>query len=78
MPAASMVLYTCIFPYRRRPPPLPPPPLLFVCEDMAGDAGRVRKELAECARDTESGVTAKPKGDSLASLEGTILGPEVR
>ncbi|CAN0488952.1 unnamed protein product [Hapterophycus canaliculatus] len=45
---------------------------------MAGDAGRIRKELAECARDTESGVTAVPKGDSLASLEGTILGPEVR
>ncbi|CAM9380240.1 unnamed protein product [Scytosiphon promiscuus] len=43
---------------------------------MAGDAGRIRKELAECARDTDSGVTAVPKGDSLASLEGTILGPE--
>lgn len=45
---------------------------------MAGDAGRVRKELAECARDTNSGVTATPKGDSLTDLEGTILGPEVR
>ncbi|CAN0271812.1 unnamed protein product [Ectocarpus sp. 4 AP-2014] len=43
--------------------------------EMAGDAGRIRKELAECARDTDSGVTAVPKGDSLASLEGTILGP---
>lgn len=40
-----------------------------------GDAGRIRKELAECSRDTDSGVTAKPKGDSLAKLEGTILGP---
>ncbi len=46
--------------------------------EMAGDAGRVRKELAECARDSESGVTATPKGDSLSCLEGTILGPEVR
>lgn len=43
---------------------------------MAGDAGRIRKELAECARDTQSGVTAKPKGDSLSRLQGTIIGPE--
>lgn len=42
----------------------------------AGDAGRIRKELAECSRDKDSGVTATPKGDSLANLEGTILGPE--
>lgn len=43
---------------------------------MAGDAGRIRKELAECAKDSNSGVTATPKGDSLAHLEGTILGPQ--
>ncbi|CAN0543776.1 unnamed protein product, partial [Laminaria digitata] len=43
---------------------------------MAGDAGRVRKELAECARDTNSGVTAVPKGSSMSELEGTVLGPE--
>lgn len=53
---------------------------LSICSfrEMAGDAGRIRKELAECARDTDSGVTATPKGDSLSSLEGTILGPAVR
>ena len=45
---------------------------------MAGDASRVRKELAECARDTNSGVTAVPKGSSMSELEGTVLGPEVR
>lgn len=54
-------------------PVIPPQP---VATEMAGDAGRVRKELAECARDTDSGVTATPKGDSLSHLEGTILGPE--
>lgn len=51
---------------------------VLVDKEMAGDAGRIRKELAECARDTDSGVTAVPKGDSLARLEGTILGPVVR
>ncbi|CAM9678302.1 unnamed protein product, partial [Discosporangium mesarthrocarpum] len=43
---------------------------------MASDANRVRKELAECARDKNSGVTAFPVGDSLTKLEGTIIGPE--
>mmetsp|Transcript_36404 Transcript_36404/g.48038 ORF Transcript_36404/g.48038 Transcript_36404/m.48038 type:complete len:196 (+) Transcript_36404:44-631(+) len=37
---------------------------------------RVRKELAECDRDTTSGVGAAPKGDSLTELTGTITGPD--
>lgn len=56
---------------------VPPVPKSMIPADMAGsDAGRVRKELAECAKDTNSGVTATPKGDSLTHLEGTILGPQ--
>lgn len=42
----------------------------------AGEAGRIRKELAECSRDTDSGVTATPKGESLVNLQGTIVGPQ--
>jgi len=46
---------------------------------------RVTKELADCARDTKSGVTAVPlgggdgataTGDNLSNLIGTITGPE--
>uniref|UniRef100_A0A7S2UZ31 E2 ubiquitin-conjugating enzyme n=1 Tax=Fibrocapsa japonica TaxID=94617 RepID=A0A7S2UZ31_9STRA len=38
--------------------------------------GRVRKELSECERDSASGVTAKPKGDDVRFITGTIRGPE--
>ncbi|CAM9540789.1 unnamed protein product [Phaeothamnion confervicola] len=43
---------------------------------MASDLTRIRKELQECARDTKSGVTASPVGESLTHLVGTIIGPE--
>lgn len=37
---------------------------------------RIRKELAECSKDTEtSGITAVPVGSSLSHLTGTLKGP---
>jgi hypothetical protein len=39
---------------------------------MARDATRIRKELAECAKDTKSGVTCEPVGDSLNKLQGVV------
>ena len=40
------------------------------------DAGRLRKELAELARDAgASGVTAEPVGESMTHLRGTLKGP---
>ncbi|XP_074278395.1 ubiquitin-conjugating enzyme E2 27 [Silene latifolia] len=40
------------------------------------DFGRVQKELQECNKDVEvSGISVKPKADSLSHLVGTIPGP---
>ncbi|KAH9611772.1 hypothetical protein KSS87_010754 [Heliosperma pusillum] len=40
------------------------------------DFGRVQKELQECNKDVQvSGISVKPKADSLSHLLGTIPGP---
>lgn len=39
---------------------------------MASDLSRIRKELAECAKDTKSGVQCFPIDGNLTHLEGTI------
>ncbi|XP_052182136.1 ubiquitin-conjugating enzyme E2 27 isoform X2 [Diospyros lotus] len=40
------------------------------------DLARIQKELQECNKDIEvSGISIKPKGDSLIHLTGTIPGP---
>ncbi|KAG5190124.1 ubiquitin-conjugating enzyme/RWD-like protein [Tribonema minus] len=43
---------------------------------MASDLSRVKKELAECAKDTKSSVQCVPVGGSMTHLEGTIKGPD--
>mmetsp|Transcript_11854 Transcript_11854/g.17674 ORF Transcript_11854/g.17674 Transcript_11854/m.17674 type:complete len:197 (+) Transcript_11854:67-657(+) len=43
---------------------------------MSSDYVRISKELAECAKDTKSGVQCVPVNGSMVNLEGRIKGPE--
>ena len=40
------------------------------------DLKRIQKEIAEIRADRQSGITVRPIGDCLTTLEGTLKGPK--